>query len=117
MTKIETLIMETTAIAPGQFTVTDLIAKYDHFMQEFDRLDTDHWREFSNPESEEVCGKAVHAVGWFFDLLAVTPCRTIDEVLHKCLAVADELQRSEGLGDNEEATLVSALVDYRTHKA
>jgi len=117
MTKIETLIMETTAIEPGQFIVTDLIAKYDYFVQELDRLDADYWREFPDTEADEVCGKAVCAVELFFGLMAVTPSRTIDEVLHKCLAVADELQRNKGLSDNEETVLVGTLSEYRAIKA
>jgi hypothetical protein len=117
MSKLETLIMETTAIEPGQFTVTDLVAKLNHFMQEFVRVDDNGWQEFPPEEGDEICGKAVRAMGVFFELLAATPSRDMAEVLAKFVAVTTETKRTDSIAMDEENALHSALDDYHMLKA
>lgn len=117
MSKIETLIAEAKAMQPGQFTVTDIVAKFHDFMREFARVDADNWQEFPDFAADEICGKAVRTIGVFFDLLADTPSKDMDEVLLKFVTVTAEIKRTGSVADDEENALHSALDDYNRLKA
>lgn len=117
MSKIEQMIADARAMEPGQFTVTDIVAKFDDFMREFARVDDNNWRDLPDDAADEVCGKAVRTIGTFFDLLADTLSKNMDEVLLKFVTVTAEMKRTGSVDDDEENALQSALDDFRRLKA
>ena len=117
MTTIEQMIADARAMEPGQFTVTDIVAKFDDFMREFARVDDNNWQDLPDDTADEICGKAVRTIGIYFDLLADTPSKNMDEVLLKFVTVTAEMKRTDSVADDEENALHSALDDYTRLKA